>query len=273
MTLPEQPWSVLLLHEQLQDDRIWDGLKRPLERYAQVQTVWVPPLRTLGPPAWADHIEQYARETISQDTPAGVIDLVVTVGAAGGAGTSLVAKGCARAALLLNPDPSALANEPTLHFDEQFVDDRLSAFFEALHPYLDELATGTLSQAGIETLASASLANLDELRSEHKELLWRIAVEQLAAAQPLTFDRVSSRGAPNWLEQVGTIATRCTVALSACGGLQDQLARVLRRQTPELDVIALHSTSWFVWLHAPETVSNVIHDLLRRNRTRTGTDR
>lgn len=263
MTKSIDQQHVLLLHDQLQDSRIWGPLESAIQSYAVPHALTVPPLSTLGAKAWSKHIGDQAKSVIVDELQGCPADLVVTVGASAGAGTTLVASNYSNRGLFINPDAGDIAKEGSLEFDEQEFDAKMSGFFYAVSSYAEELSTtGRLPPEGIEAVARASLANQVGLDDRQRFLVWEMTVEQLGMSQPLSLRSQVDGDAPNWLSQIGDIARHCVVALSDCGGLQMQLARVLRRDTAELRVHWLNSPSWFVWLDSPKSISALISEIL-----------
>ncbi|MGH3622022.1 MAG: hypothetical protein ACRDQ5_09565 [Sciscionella sp.] len=256
--------SVLLLHDQLQDAQVFGKLASTVEEYATAHTVRVPPLPEFGAPAWADHIGGHARKAVVDGTVPRPVDLVVTVGHAGEAGIALVADDYARAALLINPDTMVLGDDVAPGEQSKDTSERVRMYFLGIGVYAESATGGRMSRDGVETLVVAALEKVDRLTDADRKLVRRVAVEQMCATMPLRKEQLQRRSThdTSWIEQAKLIAGRCSVALSASGGRQDQLRKALRRTAPEVDVLMLHSASWYVWLSSPETVSTVIHDLL-----------
>lgn len=254
---------MILLHDQLQDERVWVRLQPMVAAYAEVRTVRLPPLHTIGASAWATHIASYARASI---TP-GAVDLAVTVGGAGQAAAELVADGHARAALLIDPDPAPLADETARELlSEPDVGDRLTQFFMHISPHLEEFVShGTLSEEGIQALVDATFEANEEQPQDQLDLLRQMMTEQLAASLPLDLaaQRGSPSGQPDWVTQLTPVAGRCTIAICTAHRVYSRLdfEAALRRRVPEVAIIRLAApASSILW--RPDEVSDLVHDLL-----------
>jgi hypothetical protein len=271
MAVGESDTSVLLLHDQLQDARIWYRLEPAVATFAAVRTISLPPMHTIGhASAWADHIERHARSEISP----GTVDLAVAVGGAGEAGIGLVSDGYADAALLLDPDAQPLIMEvigPTDESAQQAlrnpeISGPLEELFQSLDPGMaDEFAThGTLPAEGVDTFVDTVLG------ADNDELLRQIFKEQLTATLPIDLEaqRQSPPDRPDWITRLAPIAGRSTVAITA-----SPLHRfvdfdgVLRKRVPNVELVHL-TTLAPEWLHHPEEISNLIRNLLDSPRRR-----
>jgi hypothetical protein len=96
--------SVLLLHDQLLDARAWRGFADLVSSHADVLTVTAPtPAKFRSRPReWAADVETAAQQALAGRGP---VDLALAAGWAIGAALSLLERGAARRALLVNPWP------------------------------------------------------------------------------------------------------------------------------------------------------------------------
>jgi hypothetical protein len=273
MAVGESDASVLLLHDQLQDARIWYRLEPAVATFAAVRTISLPPLHTIGhASAWADHIERHARAEISP----GTVDLVLAIGGAGEAGIGLVSDGYADVTILVDPDLQPLIMEaigPTEESAHRALGDPeisgpLEQFFQSLDPEtVDEFATrGTVAAEGIDTFVDAILGQT----GERDELLRQIVKDQLTATLPVDIEaqRRPAPKRPDWIARLAPVADRCTVAITASPlyrfvGFEE----VLRARTPDAELVHL-TTPAPRWLHDPEEISTLIRNLLDRPRRR-----
>jgi hypothetical protein len=263
--------SVALLHDQLQDARIWAELKPLVSAYARVVSFSAPQLHVLDPSpvAWSGHVARHAREAIG----AGGVDLVVTIGGAAGGGVELVADRLARTALLIDPDLTPLANDAVrevLH--DRDVGERLARFFQRLNPHLEELVThGTMSEEGIDALVAASFQDDSDLPSQHQELLRNMLAEQLRATLPLDLaaQRTGVPSGPDWIALLGPVARQCTVATSPpdprLGRLID-LGAELGRRAPGVAVVTITHSRAHLLSHSSEELAALIRDIGEANR-------
>ena len=254
---------MILLHDQMQDDRIWGRLRPELASFAEVRTVQPPPLHVLGARAWAAHIAEHARAAL----PAAV-DLAVGLGGAGQAAVELVASGHAGAALLINPDRAPVVDESTVwgELAEPEADERLDQFFERLEPHLDGFTEhGTLSAEGIQALVDATFATADEpVDPAQLDLLRQMMTEQLTASVPVRYEQAAP-DQPSWLTLLEAVPSRCTVAIAADRRIDAwaDFETSLRGRVPEVGIVRL-GTPGNDLLWQPAELAGLIRDLLDR---------
>jgi hypothetical protein len=267
-------WSVVLLHDQLQDARVWSGLVPLLASEAVVYTVSLPPLRTLGSAGtWSEHIGRYARATISP----GAVDLVITIGGSGEAGIGLIRDQLAGRALLIDPDPLELIKDREYGTDTvedradqmlrtQAVADKLTRFFQQLEPALvEQLAThGVLPAEQIRALAEVSLPESEGLPADQLELLRRMMAEQLAEAMPLDVTARPAPERPGWVSQLAAVAALCTIVISPTElHRQVDFRAALARRVPGAEIVEFSSAEPAI-LRSPGEVDALARVILQR---------
>jgi hypothetical protein len=270
--------SVLLLHDQLMDARIWNGFADLLSTHARPLTPpdAPPPSFYPVPSGWAEHIGRRARTLLTPGEPA---DLTIAAGWAAGAALALAADGLSRRALLINPGPTPAARDEEWApgcggLNPQELDPRELEQVHATMPgplpeptdeWADELRAGLVGPQAAAYFVAAAAGSGEALAAAHRRLAEQVVTENLNRLLPISLEQVGSadlRQEPDWLPSAGRLAGRCAVVFSGHPALYRPLQALLRQRLPELLLVELELDTGLPWLADPAGLSALTRRLL-----------
>lgn len=267
--------SVLLLHDQLLDARVWRGFADRLAGHAEVLTVTAPtPAEFRGRPReWAADLETAVRPALAAYGP---VDLALGAGWAIGAALSLLERGAARRVLLVNPWPPAavfealpdvadLSDEERRRFAPPPDRPEVPAPDGAVVEQIDD--EGVVRAEAMKYLLEVAWESdcMDVLDEADRLAVKQIQTEAFSWLLPLALAPLrdtSTADEPDWMGRAAALASRCTVALGST--VLARVRELLAERTPALVVIDLPTVTPFPWLEDPEQMDAVVREVLGR---------
>jgi pimeloyl-ACP methyl ester carboxylesterase len=269
--------TVLLLHEQLADARIWNGFTDLLSSHARVVTPTGPAPDHLlpAPSQWAAHIGAQARDLLAGGPP---VALCVSAGTAAGAAMALLEGGLAERALLINPNTiPAPGQAPEVPSPADLSEaERARYLAEGITPgpqpeptgeWADQVREGVLREEAFAYVEEMTADDRASLGPAQRRLIERVQRENLARVLPVSLAEmreVDWAREPRWADAAVRHPDRCTLALSQLRAVFDQLRAWLRTHSPALPLVELPQVTDCPWLEDPERIDRLVRDLLAR---------
>ncbi|WP_131098581.1 hypothetical protein [Streptomonospora litoralis] len=251
---------VCFLHP-LANGRVWWRLTEALPRRIRTLVVEQPLTGRIQPPGLTRDVVEAARAALSRTG----VDLVVAPDLAAHAGAELVADGSAAHALLINPDTTALVDQPG--YQTPALTSDIGSFLLDMAPYHEQMREqATVPAEGVETMVEFSLRSCAHLDEQDRDLLHDISVEHMTRSIPFDIPAEGVAAPPEhtWFTRLSADPERFTVYCGEIGPLSEHIRTVVPRNVPQARMVRASPTTGYPWLEQPQALAALIDDLVTR---------